>query len=143
MRVEKHNTRETEITSVHEALGRLFCSRFGAANCYALLISKPQFRGDDAPRIERDAVGGAYDMEITRRRVWYVSAEVSRLLIERCFVDRGLPRWGYTDSNQRRITSAGEQEWLQFAHACADGVEALSRWLDDAKHGCEGGRHGT
>ena len=123
------NTRATEITNAQEALGRLFCSRFGAANCYALLISKPKFRGDDAPRIERDAVGGAYDMEVVRRRVWYVSKAVARELVDRQWVNAGLPEWGRTDANQRRITDSGVEEWFRFADACADGIEAFAKWL--------------
>jgi hypothetical protein len=128
MNRSEENTRDTEIVDVHEALGRLFCSRFGAANCYALLIVTPLFKGDDAPRIERDAVGGAYGMEVVRRRVWYVSERVARELIARGWVDAGLARWGYTDANQRRLTDVGESEWFRFSEACADSVQAFARW---------------
>ena len=128
MRHREKNTRETEITNAQEALGRLFCSRFGAADCYALLISKPKFRGDNAPRIERNAVGGAYDMEVVSRRVWYVSNAVARELIDRRWVNAGLPEWGRTDANQRRITDSGVKEWLRFAGACADEIETFARW---------------
>lgn len=121
MRLRAENTRETEITSAQEALGRLFCSRFGAANCYALLVPEPRFRGDEhAPYIERDAVGGAYDMEITCRRIWYVSKAVARELIDR--------RWvGYTDRFHRQITNEGVKEWFRFCDACVDAIESFAR----------------
>ncbi len=127
MRVREENTRETEIDSAEQALGRLFCSRFGAANCYALLISEPQYIGDDAPRIERDSVGGAYDMEIVARRVWYVSKQVAGELIDQGWVDGGILKWGYTDRTQRRITDRGTEQWFRFVDACADSIEAFVR----------------
>lgn len=96
-----------------------------------LLISEPQYIGDDAPRIERDSVGGAYDMEIVARRVWYVSKQAAQQLMDQGWVDDGIPKWGYTDSSQRQITERGIEQWFRFVDACADAIEAFVRLGSD------------
>jgi len=93
------NTPDTPIDDVGQALQRLFNER--RANAWL------HTRESGPPRIVRDFFGGHYDIW-SGSDTYYVTERVVNELKNRGYVD-GRKHWGYTDQNQCRLNSRGEE----------------------------------
>jgi len=99
-----HNTPETAIDDLEEALDQLICGHKTEATLHT------DRRCMEPPRIVRDHFGGHYDVWFASS-TYYVTKEIAEKLKGLRYVD-GKKEWGGTDPHKCKINSAGKFAYM-------------------------------
>lgn len=101
-RFDDKNTPETALDDPMDVLRLLYARGHRTGACLRTPPGQPAF-------VEREYMGGAYDMQVQGRDTWYVTRKAIMHLEDNGWLNAGREHWGWTDRNERYLTPRGEE----------------------------------